>query len=206
MSENYKTVCDKCYQGTWYETEQPCQRTISKGCPTCGSHEFVSKQVKCTGTLRVISNENLDERLTPFYKSGERVEITYKNGEKKRCYIGKSTGWKPCYLEISRRDSSGGGSVYFPEDATIRGLGITRQLARVSQQWGTPWKPPNEGLGLFTTMKYIFWILFFITVFFLLAKLTNYQERMEQHNKYMCAVYGYYEDCKTPLKPEDRLK
>lgn len=26
------------------------------------------------------------------------------------------------------------------------------------------------------------------------------------HNKYMCAVYGYYEDCKTPLKEEDKLK
>lgn len=25
-------------------------------------------------------------------------------------------------------------------------------------------------------------------------------------NKYMCAVYGYYEDCTTPLKEEDKLK
>ena len=55
-------------------------------------------------------------------------------------------------------------------------------------------------------MKYIFWILAFITFFFLLAKVTHYEERMKQHNKYMCAVYGYYEDCKTPLKEEDRLK
>lgn len=27
-----------------------------------------------------------------------------------------------------------------------------------------------------------------------------------QYNKYMCATNGYYEDCKTPLKEEDRLK
>lgn len=55
-------------------------------------------------------------------------------------------------------------------------------------------------------MKYIAWILLFLTFFFLLAKLTRYQERMEAQNKYMCAVYGYYEDCKTPLREEDRLK
>ena len=55
-------------------------------------------------------------------------------------------------------------------------------------------------------MKYIIWILIFITFFFLLAKLTRYEERMKQHNKYMCAVYGYKPDCRTPLPPEERLK
>lgn len=59
MSEDYKTICDKCYRKTWYEGEQPCH------------------VAGCTGTLRVISSENLDERLTRFYKSGERVEVTY---------------------------------------------------------------------------------------------------------------------------------
>lgn len=29
---------------------------------------------------------------------------------------------------------------------------------------------------------------------------------LAEHNKYNCAVIGYYEDCKTPLAPEDRLK
>lgn len=32
------------------------------------------------------------------------------------------------------------------------------------------------------------------------------EERLDKVNKYNCAVYGYYEDCKTPLRPEDRLK
>ena len=124
MSEEYKTVCDKCGGKTWYETEQPCQRTISRGCETCGSHEFVSKQEKCTGTLRVISNENLDERLTPFYKSGERVEVIEPDGTKNRFWVGKSTGWKPCYLEIKRRDSYGGAQAYIPEGAKVQHTGI----------------------------------------------------------------------------------
>ena len=28
----------------------------------------------------------------------------------------------------------------------------------------------------------------------------------DAYNKHMCAVYGYYEDCKTPLPEELRLK
>lgn len=62
------------------------------------------------------------------------------------------------------------------------------------------------GLRAQILMKYIFWILVIITLFFLLAKLTHYEERMKEHNKYMCAVYGYKPDCRTPLSPEERLK
>ena len=31
-------------------------------------------------------------------------------------------------------------------------------------------------------------------------------ERAHQQNKYNCAVYGYHEDCKTPLSESERLK
>lgn len=44
-------------------------------------------------------------------KEGRRVEIIDKYGEKRRFYIGKSTGWIPCHLEILRINSSGGGCV-----------------------------------------------------------------------------------------------
>lgn len=27
-----------------------------------------------------------------------------------------------------------------------------------------------------------------------------------EYNEYVCAVYGYYEDCKTPRTPEDKLQ
>lgn len=121
---DYKTVCDSCGYKTWYETEQPCPRTLYIGCPTCGSREFISKEVKCKGTLKLIDNSKLNSRATKYYETGERVEITYKDGSKTRCYIGKSTGWKPCYLEISKSNSTGGSLLYLPEDAEIKGLGI----------------------------------------------------------------------------------
>ena len=39
---------------------------------------------------------------------GWRVEVDTSYGETRRFIVGRSTGWKPCHLEIPRRDSSGG--------------------------------------------------------------------------------------------------
>jgi hypothetical protein len=41
---------------------------------------------------------------------GWRVEVITTYGEKRRFIVGRSTGWRPCHLEIARRDSSGGGA------------------------------------------------------------------------------------------------
>lgn len=128
MEKEYTSVCDTCGGKTWYEQVQPCKRTISRGWENCGSHENISEQKQCTGMLRLNSeyisydNSDLILSLAPYYKSGERVEITYKDGENERCYIGKSTGWKPVYLCIKYSNSTGG-SVILGEIKSIRGLG-----------------------------------------------------------------------------------
>ncbi len=41
---------------------------------------------------------------------GWRVEVETTYGETRRFIVGKSTGWRPCHLEIPNRASSGGGS------------------------------------------------------------------------------------------------
>lgn len=79
----------------------------------------------------------LDERFTPFYESGERVEVEYEDGyedysgygartdgKKQRFYVGKSTGWKPVYLQIYARNSAGGQAVFSHGIKSIKGLGI----------------------------------------------------------------------------------
>jgi len=121
MKEDYKTVCDHCYRGTWYEDEQPCRRTITPACKECGSREH-SEPIPCPGTLRIIDNSQLDPRFARYYKSGERVKIEYADGEVTRCYIGKSTGWRPIYLEILKSNSSGGSSLYTDNIVSITGL------------------------------------------------------------------------------------
>ena len=82
---------------------------------------------------------DLDERFEKFYDSGERVEVVWKDGyedltgygcrtdgKKARFYVGKSTGWKPIFLQILRRDSSGGSAILSCAVESIRGLGIYR--------------------------------------------------------------------------------
>lgn len=51
---------------------------------------------------------------------GKRIEVTYPNGEKTRFWIGKSSGWIPCHLEIETRRASGGSAVYFPDGSSFR--------------------------------------------------------------------------------------
>jgi hypothetical protein len=41
---------------------------------------------------------------------GWRVEVVTTYGETRRFIVGRSTGWRPCHLEIARRNSSGGGA------------------------------------------------------------------------------------------------
>ncbi len=54
-----------------------------------------------------------DIELTPQLKGleGKRVEVVDRYGDRRRFWVGRSTGWMPCHLEIARRNSSGGGSV-----------------------------------------------------------------------------------------------
>jgi len=62
--------------------------------------------------LSKAERERLRDRscLTPQLKGyeGMRVEVIDDHGERRRFYVGMSSGWRPCHLEISRVDSTGG--------------------------------------------------------------------------------------------------
>ena len=82
----------------------------------------------------------LDKRFDSYYQSGERVEVTWKegyedltgygamtDGKKARFYVGRSTGWKPVYLMILRKNSYGGSAICSSGIESIRGLGIYKR-------------------------------------------------------------------------------
>jgi hypothetical protein len=56
--------------------------------------------------------ERDDSNLSPQLVGleGYRVEVLDIYGVTRRFIVGKSTGWKPCHIEVSRRDSLGGGA------------------------------------------------------------------------------------------------
>ncbi|MBH0113224.1 hypothetical protein I5E68_09725 [Novosphingobium sp. YJ-S2-02] len=66
--------------------------------------------------------------LTPALAGleGQRVEVTAPDGETRRFWVGESSGWMPCHLEILRRNSSGGCAVHLPEGATVRVVSTQR--------------------------------------------------------------------------------
>lgn len=124
MKDEYTTICDTCYRGTWYEEVQPCKRMISHGCPNCGSHQYISEETPCTGTLRIIDRSGLDNRFKQFFDSGERIEVTYDWGEKERFYVRRSTDWKPCWIALKKRNSYGGGALLQDSIVDIKPIGV----------------------------------------------------------------------------------
>ncbi len=54
---------------------------------------------------------------------GKRVEVVNAEGETVKFYVGKSTGWIPCHLEIESRRSSGGGAVDSRPFKSVRVIG-----------------------------------------------------------------------------------
>ena len=80
---------------------------------------------------------DLDNRFEKYYYNKERVEVTWKkgledfsgygaktNGRKARFYVGRSTGWKPIYLQIYNRVSIGGAGILSSAVESIKGIGI----------------------------------------------------------------------------------
>lgn len=56
---------------------------------------------------------------------GCRVEVVDRYGEKRRFWVGRSTGWKPIHLEIKTKRSAGG----FPADLEYVSVRVIRGRA-----------------------------------------------------------------------------
>ena len=58
---------------------------------------------------------------------GKRVEVVDRWDQTRRFYVGKSTGFIPCHLEIPRRDSTGGPAV---AGAPFKSLRVVAGMSR----------------------------------------------------------------------------
>ncbi|RPJ39987.1 MAG: hypothetical protein EHM35_00715 [Planctomycetaceae bacterium] len=71
------------------------------------------------------STSELTEQLIGL--EGRRVEVVDKYGETRRFWVGKSTGFIPCHLEIANRRSTGGPAV---TGAPFRSVRVVRSDRR----------------------------------------------------------------------------
>jgi len=78
--------------------------------------------VELAGSINKTNGHRFTCELEPRLMGleGKRVEVTSKDGEKRRFIVGKSTGFIPIHLEIARKTSSGGPGVTLFDTDTIR--------------------------------------------------------------------------------------
>lgn len=113
MNQDYKSVCNFCYNKTYYEDmPHQCERVVNGE--------------RCPGELLLIDNSELDPRFTPYYESGEKICVTYEWGEKEIFYVGKSNDWKPIYIALKQKNSSSGSGIIANAVTKIEPLGKFR--------------------------------------------------------------------------------
>ena len=59
-------------------------------------------------------------------ESRDRVEIRYEDGQVVRCYVGMSTGWRPCFLAVHNSRSLGGGPLNTTGIVSVKRTGRKR--------------------------------------------------------------------------------
>ena len=97
----------------------PAPATINVG-TSDGYQDYERIMHQGADYARVTSKRCPAELIPAFVgKEGQRVKVTDSDGNVRRFYIGRSTGWLPHHLEISRRDSLGGISAHISPSDTI---------------------------------------------------------------------------------------
>ena len=66
----------------------------------------------------VRSDANLTKQLIGY--EGKRIEAVTHDGTVRRFWVGRSSGWIPCHIELKRRTSTGGESAYGAPYRSIR--------------------------------------------------------------------------------------
>ena len=106
-----------------YKNSDLCKQNYPKG--TWKAYFRYVNLVELARNINLGSGYRFNHQLEPrlIGLEGKRVEVTDKEGNKRRFYVGKSTGFVPVHLEISKRNSTGGDVVYIRDTDTIKVIG-----------------------------------------------------------------------------------
>ena len=80
--------------------------------------EYVDNKMKRYGIE--FDTSDLNENFIPYFESGERVTVKFSYGEIKRGTIGISSGWKPIFLLMLTKRSSGSSYTIGKQDQIAR--------------------------------------------------------------------------------------
>lgn len=117
-------VADKWARAAANEMQRPDLLPKSKPGTLRHYAEYV-RTIDAARELNARTGRRLNYELTPqlIGLENKRVEVVDCYGETRRFYVGKSTGFIPCHLEISRRNSHGGPAVMGAPFKAVRVVG-----------------------------------------------------------------------------------
>ena len=120
---NYFTsVCDTCYQKGWHTKPEKCVRKYSKTCECC--HQTVNGMQQCTGTNIMRDYSNIATQFASYYGKDIRIKVGFcdKKGkvyEIKTGTVSMTTGWKPSFMLMLRKNSRGSSHLLSKEDKIL---------------------------------------------------------------------------------------
>lgn len=105
MTAEYATVCERGHGNYSAETAgTACRLTVPTYCDCCRQR---TGERPCPGTYRTVDRSELAPAFAPFHGTGRRIRVRMADGEVLAGYVGRTSGWKPAYLLLARRDSTG---------------------------------------------------------------------------------------------------
>ncbi len=104
--DNYTSMCNRCGSKGWHKEVTPCIRTYTHACSSCGSCEY-GKLKTCTGTNVIIDYSSIAKKFIPYYENKQRIKVEFSHGEIKSGTISMTTGWKPVFILMLRKNSTG---------------------------------------------------------------------------------------------------
>lgn len=80
--------------------------------------EYVDNKLKRYGIE--FDTSDLNKEFIPYFESGKRITVKFSHGEIKRGTIGISSGWKPIFLLMLTKRSSGSSYIIGKQDQIAR--------------------------------------------------------------------------------------
>lgn len=79
-------------------------------------NEYLRRKQKQYG--KMFDPSDLNKDFIPYFDSGERIKVDFGN-EVKTGTVGVTTGWKPCFLLMRYRTSTGSVYTIGPNDKVV---------------------------------------------------------------------------------------
>lgn len=87
--------------------------------------DWVSQKRRQFGTR--FSTADLAEQFVPHFESGDRIEVLFSYGDIVRGTVGVTTGWRPAFILLLRRNSMGSSHVLKKEDKVLRIVRLNKE-------------------------------------------------------------------------------